>query len=249
MSKMASLASLKVKIFADGADLKSIVALSKDPMVSGFTTNPSLMRKDGVSDYEQFARNLLEAVPNHPISFEVFADDFKEMEAQARTIASWGSNVYVKIPVTNTKKQSAAPLISKLSAEGIALNVTAILTLDQVKEVANALHVNTPAVVSVFAGRIADTGVDPMPLMAESAKILKSKPKAELLWASSRELLNIFQADATGSQIITVTYDMLKKLSLIGKDLEAYSLETVEMFYRDATAAGFTINTRSGAMA
>lgn len=242
---MSNISQLKTKIFADGADLKSIVALSKDPMVKGFTTNPSLMRKDGVTDYENFARTLLAEVPHHPISFEVFADDFNEMEAQAREIASWGSNVYVKIPVTNTKRQSAAKLIAKLSSEGIPLNVTAILTLDQVKEVGNALHANTKAVVSVFAGRIADTGRDPMPLMRESAKILQSKPKAELLWASSRELLNIFHANETGCHIITVTYDMLKKLNLVGKDLADYSLETVEMFYRDAKSAGFTINIRN----
>lgn len=237
--------SLKVKIFADGADLKSIIALSENPIVKGFTTNPSLMKKDGVTDYEQFAVTLLEAVPNHPISFEVFADDFKSMEAQARKIASWGSNVYVKIPVTNTKKQSAAPLIKKLSAEGIALNVTAILTLEQVEEVANALHENTPAIISVFAGRIADTGVDPMPLMQQSIQVMKNKPKAELLWASSREMLNIFHAESTGCHIITVTYDMLKKLNLIGKDLAEYSLETVEMFCKDAIAAGFSINTEA----
>jgi transaldolase len=245
----SKVSSLKVKIFADGADLKSIIALSDDPIVKGFTTNPSLMKKDGVTDYENFATTLLKAVPKHPISFEVFADDFKNMEAQARKIASWGPNVYVKIPVTNTKKESAAPLIAKLSAEGIALNVTAILTLEQVKEVTQALHVNTPAIVSVFAGRIADTGIDPMPLMKESIQVMKTKPKAELLWASSRETLNIFQAEDTGCHIITVTYDMLKKLNLVGKDLEAYSLETVEMFCRDAIAAGFTINTSNVAFA
>ncbi len=240
---MNKLASLKVKIFADGADLKGIVALAQDPLVKGFTTNPSLMKKDGVTDYETFARTLLQAVPNKPISFEIFADDAKEMELQAREIASWGSNVYVKIPVTNTKGISTAPLISKLSREGIALNVTAILTIEQVKEVTDALAVETPAVVSVFAGRIADTGVNPEPLMAECVRIMKAKPKAELLWASSRELLNIFQANDLGCHIITVTHDMLKKLSLIGKDLNEYSLETVLMFYKDAMAAGFTINT------
>lgn len=242
---MKKIESLKIKIFADGADLKGITALNKDPMVKGFTTNPSLMRKDGVTDYETFARNLLEAVPEKPISFEIFADDLKEMEAQAREIASWGSNVYVKIPVTNTKGESTAPLIAKLSKDGIALNVTAILTLKQVQEVTDALHVDTPAVVSVFAGRIADTGVDPEPLMSESARVMKSKPKAELLWASSRELLNIFHAERVGCHIITVTHDMLKKLSLIGKDLNEYSLETVAMFYKDAVAAGFSINTEA----
>lgn len=244
---MSKVALLKTKIFADGADLKGILALVNDPIVKGFTTNPSLMRKDGVTDYEKFACTLLEAVPDKPISFEVFADDMKEMEAQAHKIASWGSNVYVKIPVTNTKGEFTGPLISRLSHSGIALNVTAILTLDQVLQVTNALCVDTPAVVSVFAGRIADTGVDPIPLMTDSVEIMKSKPKAELLWASSRELLNIFQADAIGCHIITVTHDMLKKLSLIGKDLKAYSLETVLMFYKDAAAAGFTINTKAEA--
>jgi transaldolase len=245
---MSNVALLKTKIFADGADLKSIVALANDPIVKGFTTNPSLMRKDGVTDYEKFACTLLEAVPNKPISFEVFADDMKEMEAQAHKIASWGSNVYVKIPVTNTKGEFTGPLISRLSQAGIALNVTAILTLEQVVQVTNALCVDTSAVVSVFAGRIADTGVDPIPLMTDCIKVMKSKPKAELLWASSRELLNIFQADAIGCHIITVTHDMLKKLSLFGKDLKDYSLETVVMFYKDAAAAGFKINTEAEAL-
>ena len=238
-----SLNTINVKIFADGADLKSMTALACDPKVKGFTTNPSLMRKDGVTDYESFARVLLKSIPDKPISFEIFADDLKTMELQARSIASWGSNVYVKIPVTNTKGEFTGPLIAKLSQEGIPLNVTAILTLEQVRQVTECLCKDTPAVVSVFAGRIADTGIDPVPLMAESVKIMEFKPKAELLWASSRELLNIFQADAVGCHIITVTYDMLKKMSLIGKDLNLYSLETVLMFYKDAVAAGFTINT------
>lgn len=242
---MKKIDALKIKIFADGADLKGIVALVNDPLVKGFTTNPSLMRKDGVTDYETFARTLLKEVQNKPVSFEIFADDLAEMEAQARKIASWGKNVYVKIPVTNTKGQSTCPLIATLSNDGIALNVTAILTLEQVKQVTNALSVNTPAVVSVFAGRMADTGVDPMPMMAECVQIMKSKPKAELLWASSRELLNIFHAEEVGCHIITVTHDMLKKLSLVGKDLNEYSLETVLMFYKDATAAGYTINTET----
>ncbi len=239
---MNKVESLAVKIFADGADLKGILALADNPLVQGFTTNPSLMRKDGVTDYESFARTLINAVPHKPISFEIFADDFQTMEAQAHVIASWGVNVYVKIPVTNTKGQFTGPLISKLSQAGIALNVTAILTQDQVTQVTEALCVNTPAVVSVFAGRIADTGVNPEPLMIAARKIMQSKPKAELLWASARELLNVFQADAVGAHIITITHDMLKKLSLIGKSLEDYSLDTVKMFYQDALAAGYSIN-------
>jgi transaldolase len=241
--------ALKIKIFADGADIDSIVRLSKDPLIKGFTTNPSIMRKDGVTDYEAFARKLLKAETVKPISFEIFADDLDEMEAQARTIASWGKNIYVKIPVTNTKGQSTCGLISTLSQDGIALNVTAILTLQQVKDVTKALAVNTPAIVSVFAGRIADTSIDPVPLMTECLAIMQSKPKAELLWASPRELLNIFQADQCGCHIITVTYDMLKKLSLVDKDLNEYSLETVKMFYNDAVASNFKINTDSVAMA
>jgi transaldolase len=217
------------------------VKLSGNPLVKGFTTNPSLARKAGVTDYEAFGRKLLAAVPNRPVSLEVFADDFDEMARQARAIATWGPNVNVKIPVTNTRKEFSGELIRELSHDGVVINVTAILTLDQVRRVAACLAPNTPAIVSVFAGRIADTGVDPVPLMAEAVKILKQRPKAELIWASPRELLNIFQADTIGCHIITVTNDILNKLSLVDKDLEAYSLETVEMFRRDAVAAGFTI--------
>ena len=233
---------LKVKIFADGADLKSMRELAADSRIAGFTTNPSLMRKAGVQDYEAFAREVLAAIPDRPVSFEVFADDFAEMEAQAAEIATWGPNVYVKIPIQNTKAQSAAPLIARLSRRGIALNVTAIFTLEQVRITAEALDPATPAVVSVFAGRIADTGVDPMPLMRRSAEMLASRPKAELLWASPRELLNIYQADEAGCHIITVAPDVLGKLGLVGKDLDAYSLETVKVFYQDATAAGYRIS-------
>lgn len=232
---------LKIKIFADGAEQAGMVALLNNPVVKGFTTNPSLMRKAGINDYEKFARELLTKIPDHPISFEVFADELAAMEAQAKVIASWGKNVYVKIPVTNTKGDFTGPIISKLSKAGIALNVTAILTLQQVQQVTAVLDVNTPAVISVFAGRIADTGVDPLPLMQESVAIMRSKPKAELLWASPREILNIFQAETIGCHIITVTYDMLKKLSLVGKDLKQYSLETVQMFYEDAKQAGYKI--------
>jgi transaldolase len=238
---MDRLRQLRVKIFADGADFDGIVKLSGNPLVKGFTTNPSLARKAGVTDYEAFGRKLLAAVPNRPVSLEVFADDFDEMARQARAIATWGRNVNVKIPVTNTRKEFSGELIRELSHDGVVINVTAILTLDQVRRVAACLAPNTPAIVSVFAGRIADTGVDPVPLMAEAVKILKQRPKAELIWASPRELLNIFQADTIGCHIITVTNDILNKLSLVDKDLEAYSLETVEMFRRDAVAAGFTI--------
>lgn len=238
---MDRLRQLKVKIFADGADFDSIVKLNANPHVKGFTTNPSLVRKAGVADYEEFGRKLLAAVPNKPVSLEVFADEFDEMARQARAIATWGPNVNVKIPVTNTRKEFSGDLIRELSQEGVVLNVTAILTLDQVRRVAACLSPQAPAIVSVFAGRIADTGVDPVPLMAEAVKILRERPKAELIWASPRELLNIFQADAIGCHIITVTNDILNKLSLVDKDLDAYSLETVEMFRRDAVAAGFTI--------
>lgn len=236
-----SVSDLQVQIYADGADIKQILSLASNPLIKGFTTNPSLMRKAGITDYESFARDLLLQVPNHPISFEVFADDIQEMEQQARQIASWGKNVYVKIPVSNTKAVSTQGLIARLSNDGIALNVTAILTMEQVRLVAEALAVDTPAVVSVFAGRIADTGVDPIPMMVESKKLLQNKPKAELLWASTRELLNIYHAEQSLCDIITVPHDLLQKLDLIGKNLDNYSLETVQMFYRDATASGYTI--------
>jgi len=238
---MDRLRQLKVKIFADGADFDSIVKLSANPQVKGFTTNPSLVRKAGVTDYEEFGRKLLAAVPNKPVSLEVFADEFDEMARQARAIATWGPNVNVKIPVTNTRREFSGDLIRELSQDGVVLNVTAILTLDQVRRVTACLSPQTPAIVSVFAGRIADTGVDPVPLMAEAVKILRERPKAELIWASPRELLNIFQAEAIGCHIITVTNDILNNLSLVDKDLDAYSLETVEMFRRDAVAAGYTI--------
>jgi transaldolase len=238
---MRSVADLRVKIFADGADLPGIVKLYANRLIKGFTTNPTLMRKAGVKDYAEFARDVLRAVPDRPVSFEVFADEFGEMERQAREIASWGPNVNVKIPVTNTKGAFCGPLIERLSQAGIAVNVTALMTLEQVSAVAQCLAPETPAIVSVFAGRVADTGRDPVPMMAEAVRLLKSKPKAELIWASPRELLNIFQADEIGCHIITVTHDLLSKLALVGKDLDAYSLETVEMFYRDAQAAGFSI--------
>jgi transaldolase len=239
--------SLKVKIFADGADLAGMKEMAANPMVKGFTTNPSLMRKAGVVDYKAFAHQVLKLIPDRPISFEVFADDFGQMEQQALEIASWGKNVNVKIPVTNTKGEFAGALVERLSKAGVTVNVTAVFTLDQVKRVTERLARDTPAIISVFAGRIADTGIDPVPIMKTSVEIMKSRPKAELIWASPRELLNVFQADAVGCHIITATNDIIKKLSLVGKDLEGYSLETVETFYKDASAAGYTVATRAAA--
>lgn len=240
---MPKTSDLKIKIFADGADYESMMALYAEPYIKGFTTNPTLMRKAGIADYEAFGRKILAAIPDRPISLEVFADDFENMEMQARVIAGWGSNVNVKIPVTNTKGEFSGDLIRRLSSDGITLNVTAILSLRQVEQVANALDPDTPAIISVFAGRVADTGVDPVPLMTDALKLLKSHSKAELLWASPRELLNIFHADQIGTHIITVTHDLLKKLANVGYDLEAYSLDTVKMFYNDAQASNFSIKT------
>jgi transaldolase len=244
---LSDLKKLKVKLFADGADLAGMKEMAANPMIKGFTTNPTLMRKAGITDYRAFARDVLAAIPDRPVSFEVFADDFASMESQALEIASWGKNVNVKIPVTNTKKEFAGALIERLSKAGVALNVTAVLTLEQVERIVEKLHSGTPAIISVFAGRIADTGVDPMPIMQKSVQVMKAKPKAELIWASPRELLNVFQADAVGCHIITATNDILKKLALVGKDLDRYSLETVEMFYKDAKAAGYAIAARAAA--
>jgi len=245
---MSGSQSLKIKIFADGADLASMKAMYANPVVKGFTTNPTLMKAAGIDDYVNFAHKVLTAIPDRPVSFEVFADEFDQMERQALEIASWGRNVNVKIPVTNTKAVFAGPLISRLAKRGVVLNITAVFTLEQVRRVAEALSSDVPAIVSVFAGRIADSGIDPMPLMREAAQLLgTSRPKAELLWASSRELLNVIQAEEVGCGIITVTNDIIKKLALIGKDQTAYSLETVKMFYNDASAAGFTIATRAAA--
>lgn len=232
---------LKVKIFADGADLAGMLALYREPYVKGFTTNPTLMRKAGVSDYRAFAQEVLAEIPDRPISFEVFSDEFPEMERQAREIASWGDNVYVKIPVTNTRRCPSYNLVRRLSSDGVKVNVTALMTLDQVTAVAEALSVVTPAYVSLFAGRVADTGIDPVPLMAEAVQRLAAAPHAELIWASPREALNIFQADQIGCHVITVTHDILKKLALVGRRLDDYSLDTVKMFYDDATQAGFTL--------
>jgi transaldolase len=244
---MSPTTQLKVKLFADGADLAGIREMAANALIKGFTTNPTLMRKAGIADYKAFALQALQVVGGRPISFEVFADDFREMEQQAFEIASWGKNIYVKIPVTNTKGEFSGALLERLSQAGVQLNVTAVMTTGQVKRVAERLAADTPAIISVFAGRIADTGRDPLPIMAEAVTIMKAKPKAELIWASPRELLNIFQADAVRCHIITATNDILKKLSLVGKDLEAYSLETVEMFYQDARAAGYSIATRAAA--
>jgi transaldolase len=235
------LPQFRIKLYADGADLNGMIEEYKKGIASGFTTNPTLMNKAGVKSYEEFAKAALKAIPDLPISFEVFSDDLFGMEREARKIGSWGNNVYIKIPVTNTKGESTAPLVKKLSHDGLKLNVTAILTVDQVKTVTKGLSHTTPSIVSVFAGRIADTGVDPMPIMKESVKILKSNPKAELLWASTRELLNLIQAESCGCHIITITNDILKKVPLVGKDLTELSLETVQMFYSDAQSAGYRI--------
>jgi transaldolase len=244
---MSTVASLKIKIFADGADLDSIRKLAENPLIKGFTTNPTLMRKAGITDYESFGRAVLAAVPDRPVSLEVFADDFGEMIDQARTIASWGRNANVKIPISDTKGRFTGAVIESLAKAGVVLNITAILTADQVRQVASCLNPDVPAIVSVFAGRVADTGRDPVPLMVECREALKRHSKAELLWASPRELLNIFQADEIGCHIITVTGDLLAKLALVGKNLDEYSLETVKMFYRDATAAGYSIRSTRAA--
>lgn len=238
---MKTISNLGVKLFADGADKASILELYSKPWIQGFTTNPTLMRQAGVTDYESFARDILCAIPDRPISFEVLGDDFEEMEWQAERIASWGSNVYVKIPITNTQGESSLDVVSRLSHAGMQINVTAILTLDQVRGAVDALAGGAPSNISVFAGRVADTGCDPVPLMATAADILRSHPQIELIWASTRELFNIFQAESVGCPIITVTSDVLKKLSLVGKDLEEYSLETVKMFFSDARKAEFTL--------
>ena len=238
---MKTLNSLRVKIFADGADKAGMLEMYGKPHIRGLTTNPTLMKKAGLKDYKAFARDILTVIRDKPVSFEVFSDDFTEMERQAMEIAGWGGNVYVKIPVTNTRRQSAAGLARKLSGAGVKLNVTALMMLAQVREVTEALAADTPAYISVFAGRIADTGRDPVPLMTAAVELMKLKPRTELIWASPRELLNIFQADDIGCHIITVTNDILKKLELVGYDLTEYSLDTVKMFFNDAVAAGFRL--------
>jgi transaldolase len=239
---MSALKNLKVKLFADGADKAGMLQLNANPLIKGMTTNPSLMRKVGVTDFEAFARDLLQHITEKPISFEVFSDEFPEMRRQGLKIKSWAKNVYVKIPITNTRGESSLPLIRELAQEGVKLNVTAILTLEQVKGVSQALNPKVPSVVSVFAGRIADTGVDPIPQMRECKKLLTGLPQAELLWASVREVLNIFQANDCGSHIVTVPHDILgKAMKMAGMDLGELSLDTVKMFAADAKAAGFTL--------
>ncbi len=238
---MTPIDKLKVKIFADGADKAGMLEMYAKPFIKGFTTNPTLMRKAGITDYKTFAKEILQVIPDRPISFEVFSDEFPEMERQAMEIASWGDNVYVKIPVTNTRRHPCYELVRQLTKSGVKVNVTALMALEQVRDVVAVLDSATPSYVSVFAGRVADTGRDPVPLMAAAVELLKTRPKAELIWASPRELLNIFQADTIGCHIITVTNDTLKKLVLVGRDLSDYSLDTVKMFYEDAKGAGFVL--------
>lgn len=238
---MKSLSELTVKIFADGADKAGMLEMYANPLIQGFTTNPTLMRKAGVNGYRAFAQDITRAIPDRPISFEVFADEFDEMERQALEISSWAPNINVKIPVMNTKKHPSYELLRRLARAGVKLNVTALMTLDQVRDSSAAIAEAPHAYISVFAGRIADTGRDPVPLMAAAVELLRPYPHLELIWASPRELLNIFQADTVGCHIITVTNDVLKKLSLVGKDLHQYSLETVEMFHDDAQKAGYQL--------
>lgn len=233
--------NLKIKIFADGADLKTMLSQKSNGLIKGFTTNPSLMKKGGVTDYEAFAKEVLKNIPDMPISFEVFSDDFSDMERQAKKIASWGKNVYVKIPITNTKGESSLPLVKKLNAEGLSLNATAILTVEQVAELSTVLNPNVNNIVSVFAGRIADTGRNPIPYMKECLALLKDLPKSELLWASSREVLNVIEAEEVGCHIITITNDILQKLPKLNFGLKDLSLDTVKMFYKDACEVGYTL--------
>jgi len=236
-----SVEKMKIKIFADGADLTSMVEMASKPFISGLTTNPTLMKKAGITDYVKFAKNVLKEIQNKPVSFEVFSDDLEEMKYQGQKIASWGDNVYVKVPITNTLGESTNRIISNLTSNGVKVNVTAVMTCEQVKHVIEYLNPDVESVVSVFAGRIADTGIDPMPIMKQSLSILRDNKRAELIWASPRELFNVIQAESIGCQIITATSDILKKLELIGLDLTQYSLDTVKMFYNDAKASGYTI--------
>jgi transaldolase len=233
--------NLKVKLFADGAEKSGMLEMNSNPLISGFTTNPTLMRKAGISDYKGFALDILKSIKEKPISFEVFSDEFNEMELQANEIASWGKNVNVKIPITNTRSESSVRLVEKLSDAGVKLNITAMMTIDQVKKVLPAMAKGPGGYVSVFAGRIADSGVDPVPVMLEIVSLLKNYNNIELIWASPRELLNVVQADSVGCHIITATNDILKKLPTLGKDLTEFSLDTVKMFFNDAKAAGFSI--------
>lgn len=233
--------SLSIRVFADGADLVGMLRLAEDPSIAGFTTNPTLMRESGITDYVGFAHQVLGAIRAKPISFEVFSDEFDEMERQARTIASWADNVYVKIPITNTRGESAAKLINRLSADAIKVNVTAVMSLPQVRVAAEAMEGGAPGIISVFAGRIADSGRDPVPLMTAALALVEHAPNIEILWASPREVLNIVQANQIGCHIITVTHALLAKLALIGRDLDSFSLDTVAMFRSDAVSAGFSL--------
>ncbi len=240
-TRTKSVTELTIKLFADGADVAGMRELSRNPLIRGFTTNPTLMRKAGVTDYRLFAQDILQAIPDRPISFEVFSDEFAEMERQAWEIWQWGPNVYVKIPITNTRGESSYDLVRHLADGGVKVNVTAMLALDQVEHILPALVGGPASYVSVFAGRVADTGLDPVPIMAAAVELLRPYPNVELIWASPRELLNVFQADAIGCHIITATHDILHKLLLVGKDLHAYSLDTVKMFYEDAKKGGYTL--------
>lgn len=231
----------KIKLFADGANIDEIIALSKNPFVKGFTTNPTLMRKSGVENYREFAMKVLEYIKDKPVSFEVFCDDLEEMFDQALEISSWGSNVNVKIPITNSEGESTAPIIGKLAQQGVPINVTAIFTMEQVRKVMEVIPHDSSGFLSIFAGRIADTGIDPIPLVQSALKEMGAKPKWELIWASPREILNLVQANGIGCHVITATSDILKKLEIIGKDLTSYSLETVQMFRRDAVESGYSI--------
>jgi transaldolase len=238
---MADVASFRVKIFADGADRASILELADNPWIRGFTTNPTLMRKAGITDYEAFGRSLTRAIPERPFSFEVLSDDFDQMEQQAMQIATWGDNVYVKIPITDTRGRSAAPLVTRLAEQGVQVNVTALMTLEQVDAIVPALRYGPASCISIFAGRIADTGRDPLPILCGALARIRAYPQIELIWASPRELFNIVQADEIGCHIITVTHDLLKKLPLLGRDLTEYSLDTVKMFVDDARVANFAL--------
>src|SRR4030042_15575 len=238
---MSDVNGLQVKLFADGADKAGMLEMYRNPMIKGFTTNPTLMNKAGVSNYKAFAQDIVKAIPDRPISLEVFSDEFDEMEQQAQEISSWGENINIKIPVMNTRRQPSYDLVRRLSEAGVKLNVTALMTLEQVREVSAALAAAPHAYVSVFAGRIADTGRDPVPLMAAAVELLRPYPQLELIWASPRELLNVFQANDVGCHIITATHDILKKLSIVGRDLHDYSLDTVKMFYNDAVQAGYKL--------
>ena len=238
---MLNINELSVELYADGADLEGMLEMYSKPYIKGLTTNPTLMKKAGITDYSTFAREVLNRIVDKPISFEVFSDELNEMLIQARKISKWGENVFVKIPITNTRRESTAPIVKELAREGVKVNVTALMTAEQVRVINAALNPNVPANISIFAGRIADTGLDPISIMKSSLEIVEHNTNCKIIWASPRELLNVFQANEIGCHIITATNDILKKLSLVGKNLDEYSLETVEMFYKDATAAGYSI--------